>query len=373
MLISIREDQLEAAKALVQHAYSNQLPSDASPALLIQICTLADQEDMVAAQEAACLAMAAIEPMPEEILRLSFKEPLPGLVGTRAWNQLQQVAASALQQRYGDLEKVLNTPELEKSFKQLPFEALLRLLKHEGTRVAMEGTVCLAVDVWWHAQPRGEVSREQLRQLAAEVRFAGMSSIYRHRHLEQVTWLTKIAMTRSELIEVLSYFQLYQQQQQARRWGEGATEQQLKNWVQRAPRLMSSYLPSVQVEASMQQLQQVHQTTTISQGSVWWGGRVCALLMHCEVSGPYRRYGLMGTVAHSSSGRLEASHEVGFAADFECLTAPAGVPGYQGTLEGMGPLRFSLAVMQDWEPEKLQQYATSNKLKFRVNLRQMYM
>ena len=199
-------EQLDAAKALLQHAYSCPLPTSAS--LLIQICTLADRERMVAAEQAACLAMEGQELMPEEVLCFAYTDPLPGLLGTDSLRQLQQKAAEALQQRYGDLEKVLNSEELLRTFKQLPFGAVLALLQHEATSAGAEGAVCLAVSRWLGAKPDGQVSKGQLRQLAAEVRFAGLSRSYRHYELPSITWLVEGGLKPQELAWVLTYFQL---------------------------------------------------------------------------------------------------------------------------------------------------------------------
>ena len=209
----------------------------------------------MSAQQATCMTLAGLDPMPEEVLCWTFSLPLPGLTGTECFRILQTKAAEALQLRYGDLEKVLNTEALLSTFTRLPFTAVLALLQHEGTCVGAEGTVCLAVSTWLDARPDGEVSREQLRELAAEVRFAGMPPGYMYHNLPGCTWLTVDAMKPQELLRVASYFQLLSEQKQEIKWGEDTSEQQMKAWVERGPRPMSSYTPSVELEVSMQQLQ----------------------------------------------------------------------------------------------------------------------
>ena len=384
--IQIQDDQIDAAKALLQHAYSGQLPadSDTSPSRLFQICTLADQEEMVAAQQAACLAMAALSPMPQEVVCWVFSEPLPGLPGTDAFKQLQQKAAEALQQRYGDLEKVLSTTELCTTFKQLPFKAVLALLQHEGTAVGGEGAVCLAVKRWLDARAEGEISQEQLRQLAAEVRFAGMSPGYRYHNLPSMAWLVEDAMEPKELLRVQGYFQLPKQQQQAIRWGEVESEQQVKAWVQRPPRPKSNYPSSIEIEVSIQQIDaNKQQNTVVTSAHGVWGGMtfLLAVTTICFLN-PNGNPSTIGValcmfLQHGLKGPGPGPACIGpgvacagFAVDIECLTGPAGPRKLQWawTTGGRAEGAVTLAYMQGWERGKLQQHATDNTMRFRATL-----
>ena len=370
--IKIQQDQLVAAKALLQHAYSAQLPPDASPSLLLQICSLADREEMVSAQQAACTAMAALDPMPEAILYLSFSEALPGLEGTDGWKQLQKNGAEALQQRYGDLEKVINTEEMLVSFQNLPFAAVLALLKHEGTCVGTEGAVCLAVGLWLQQAPSVQISKEQLRQLAEEIRFAGMPSRYRYHVLHSVNWLVRDALLPQELVRVLSYFQLTEQQQQATCWRDEASDQQIKAWVQRPPRPMSSYNPILELEVSMQQVQEAYSSARqrVATSYGYWGG--LGLVLSLGSTRPTNQsqateYTALLAITDDKRGVIECT---GLAVGVECLTGPAGCRSLPINLasKGLAVAGAILADMTEWRPHLLQPYATANKLRFRAAL-----
>ena len=181
--ISIEKDELEAAKACFEHAYSSKLPAGASEQLLLKMCHFADRQEMLACEELACTALAAIKPsqMSKSLWWFALKDPLPGLQQmSQAFKRLQQRAGEALQQQFGDLEKTLNDPAKRQAFQELPFSGVRSLLAHNATTVFAEGTICQAVDMWLkkraefgHAAP----SRAQLRQLAACVRFAAMETV----------------------------------------------------------------------------------------------------------------------------------------------------------------------------------------------------
>ena len=271
---------------------------------------------------------------------------------------------------------MLNTIELCPTFAQLPFKAVLALLQHEGTAVGGEGAVCLAVKRWLDARAEGEISQEQLRQLAAEVRFAGMSSSYRFYDLLDVKWLIDVGMKPHELIRVLSYFQLSEAVQQAVKWSEDAIGQQMKAWVQRPPRPLSSFSPSIDFEVSMRQLQESHHVegakliAVVADTAVWGGMRFVVLMKKWKrpsAADAHRWYILAGlNYKDRTFGSVECAR---FKVRVECLTGSAGQRSLPcDRRRGVCYAHSKVAECHEWDPSKLQPYATGNKLRFRASL-----
>ena len=154
--------------------------------------------------------------------------------------------------------------------------------------------------------------------------------------------------------------------------------QQLKAWVQRAPRPMSSYTPTLDLEVSMLDLQQAHRLRQgpVARFSGYWGGIVYNIMLTTfrppvgEVpAAPSVSYLIGATLNYGSGHRRHQMECAEFSAKIECLTGSAGVR----TLRSFSPRNVAgtsavLAKMEEWSRQKLQPYATGNMLRFRATL-----
>lgn len=89
-------------------------------------------------------------------------------------------AEKKLLQKLGDLEVVWSDRQLQDALLSLPHAALLRLVRHETTRVAAESTVVYTILQWSkkHEQGCRDSNVQHLKQLMQQVRLQHLSQLY---------------------------------------------------------------------------------------------------------------------------------------------------------------------------------------------------
>jgi len=163
--------QLELGRRLITAMYSSSPDlSDLEVPQLLQLVALAECYGIgkgvtaVAAQ----LQKLTVQTMPLETAAAVFELP-DACLALDAFQQVLETAADVLQQQLGDLEVVWSDQQKEQLLQGMPFNALLRLLKHSRTRVASEDTAVYTAARWLEEHP-GAAGRAS--ELVAELRLA---------------------------------------------------------------------------------------------------------------------------------------------------------------------------------------------------------
>jgi hypothetical protein len=151
------------------------ITKELSHSQLLQLLLLADRFEVPKVQAAVLGAFSAVT---AEQLEYQTAQDLLCLPASCAQQQgvaaVQRLAVQRLQQDLGDLEVNWNSEQLQ----QQPFQALLQLLQHDGTKAASENTVVYTVQRWYQHQPEAERSEEQLKQLLQQVRMRHCTSLF---------------------------------------------------------------------------------------------------------------------------------------------------------------------------------------------------
>jgi hypothetical protein len=178
--------------------------ADLTQQQLLHLMLLADRYEVprVMAATAAAFAQHAAPPHHLEwSVVLQLLDLPPSCAGQPAFEPVQQLAVARLQQVLGDLEEVWAQQELGAQLMRLPFNGMLQLLQHPGTRVSSENTVVHSIRAWVVAQElhcREQPSNEQLQQLMHLVRVRHCTPHYARTIMAQMD-LVRSCFTASEL------------------------------------------------------------------------------------------------------------------------------------------------------------------------------
>jgi hypothetical protein len=173
--------QLDLAQLLVKGMYQAQptITKELSHSQLLQLLLLADRFEVPKVQAAVLGAFSAVTAAQ---LEYQTAQDLLCLPASCAQQQgvaaVQRLAVQRLQQDLGDLEVNWNSEQLQQQLLQLPFQALLQLLQHDGTKAASENTVVYTVQRWYQHKLEAERSEEQLKQLLQQVRMRHCTSLF---------------------------------------------------------------------------------------------------------------------------------------------------------------------------------------------------
>lgn len=146
---------------------------------------------------AACIAQLAELPADDlewETVTAVFTLPAALTAATESGSVLLENATECLGDRLGSLEPTLQDKEARQRLVQLPYPALLALLRSPGTRVAAESTAVAAVALWVAAQEAAgvRVTLEQRQQLAYSIRMVQLPFMYLGSILPGIQWLQSV-------------------------------------------------------------------------------------------------------------------------------------------------------------------------------------
>jgi hypothetical protein len=175
--------QLDLGERLITTMYSSRPNlSDLTDEQLLQLAVLADCYGVskVLTAAAAQLQKKGVHGMPLATAAAVFSLPEVCLE-LGSLSQLHKLAGDKLQQELGDLEVVWGDQHKQQQLLDLPFGALLRLLRDERTRVASEDTAVYTAQRWLATNATCGTAasrRQQQQQLAGVLRLPHCTSTF---------------------------------------------------------------------------------------------------------------------------------------------------------------------------------------------------
>ncbi|KAF5828860.1 hypothetical protein DUNSADRAFT_16962 [Dunaliella salina] len=181
-------EEVQAARIVLSHMYKEVLEhegiSQLVTALKVADCWQAD--DTVAACSSA---FAALDPQEIDLDTLKRAYSVEGILHkTTSFGQMIPKVQGRLMDMFSDLIWVMRSPERQSQLLQLPFAAVLVLLRSEQLVVDSENTV-LAVANLWVTRGQGKSSTDHQKELlASTVRLHALSTSYTCGVLPNLKW-----------------------------------------------------------------------------------------------------------------------------------------------------------------------------------------
>ncbi|KAL6746776.1 hypothetical protein V8C86DRAFT_1452386 [Haematococcus lacustris] len=179
-----------AARAVLHHMYTEQLVFD-SPAQLVTVLKIADKWQVQDTVDACRTAFSQLRAQDIDLEVIKKVYGLEGVVHNHAhFKELLATVQARLVALFKDVVEVITSPALQAHFLQLPFAAMLALLRSEQLEVDSENSVVVAATLWM-TRGRGRfTSPEQRRFLAGAVRLSALSPSFLCGVLPNLKWFT---------------------------------------------------------------------------------------------------------------------------------------------------------------------------------------
>mmetsp|Transcript_28620 Transcript_28620/g.77209 ORF Transcript_28620/g.77209 Transcript_28620/m.77209 type:complete len:543 (+) Transcript_28620:48-1676(+) len=181
-------EEVQAARIVLSHMYKEVLEHNGISQLVTAL-KLADRwqaDDTIAACSSA---FAALDPKDIDLDALKRAYSVEGILhNTASFSEMIPKVQGRLMDMFSDLVQVMRSPEMQSQLLQLPFAAVLVLLRSEQLVVDSENTV-LAVANLWVTRGQGKGSTDhQKEMLANTVRLHALSTSYICGVLPNLKW-----------------------------------------------------------------------------------------------------------------------------------------------------------------------------------------
>jgi hypothetical protein len=183
---------------------SNLIPStiDAKVPLLLKALMVAEryQADRCKEKIAEALSSIPAHSLSSVAVKAMFEHPaalydMPLLTGFRS------AAIHCLYQRFGDLPLVIKSNDLHSEFLNLPFSAVLTLIKRDDLKVHSENDVVYLLNEWIE---ENTPSSDQINSLINEIRVTRLGPAYLHSILPNLQWFKESSLSRSIFIVLIA-------------------------------------------------------------------------------------------------------------------------------------------------------------------------